>query len=47
MWGAPPRGGSVGPLGARFVYVRDILILNEIWAQDKIYISVPTSALLG
>jgi hypothetical protein len=32
-------GGAFGPLGAaRIDYMRDILVLNEIWAQGKIYI---------
>jgi hypothetical protein len=30
MWGAPPRRGVVGPLGARVICMRDIFILNEI-----------------
>jgi hypothetical protein len=35
--GAPP-GGAVGSLGydARVFCMRDIFILNKIWAQDKI-----------
>jgi hypothetical protein len=37
---------TVGRLeGARFVCMGDIFILNEIWAQDKIYILIGT--LLG
>jgi len=44
--GAPSgSGGAVGPLGGAFICMRDIFILNEIWAQDKIYILVGT--LLG
>jgi hypothetical protein len=34
--GRPP-GEDVGPLGGgRVVYKRDVYILNEIWAQNKI-----------
>jgi hypothetical protein len=35
--GVRPTGGSVGPLGRRVVYMRDIFILNETWEQNKIY----------
>jgi hypothetical protein len=49
LWGACSPGGAVGPLtggGVGGVCMRDIvLILNEIWAQDKVYILVDT--LLG
>jgi hypothetical protein len=40
--GLPPGGGGVfGPLGGgRVVCLRDISILNEIWAQNKTYILV-------
>jgi hypothetical protein len=38
-------GGAVSPLGRKVVYMTDIFILNDIWAQDKIYILVGT--LLG
>jgi hypothetical protein len=38
LWGALPVGGRV-------VCIRDIFILNKIWAEDKIYILVGT--LLG
>jgi hypothetical protein len=34
--GAPPPRGAVGPLGELVVYMRDIFILNEIWAQVKV-----------
>jgi hypothetical protein len=36
----PPPGGVARPLGegARVVCVRDIFILNEVWAQHKTYI---------
>jgi hypothetical protein len=41
-----PRGGVVGPLGGgRVVCMKDIFILDEIWAQHKTYIVVGT--LLG
>jgi hypothetical protein len=36
--GRTPRG-AFGPLwAARIDYMRDILVLNEIWAQGKVYI---------
>jgi hypothetical protein len=35
---ARPPEGAVGHLGARVFCTRDILILNEIWAQDKVYL---------
>jgi hypothetical protein len=36
-----PQGGAVAPMGgASSFFMRDIL--NEIWAQDKIYIFVGT-----
>jgi hypothetical protein len=36
-----PPGGAVGPLGGkRVVGKRDIFILIEIWAQEKIYMLV-------
>jgi hypothetical protein len=36
-------GGAVGPPGkAPVVSMRDIFILNKIWAQDEIYILVCT-----
>jgi hypothetical protein len=36
-----PQGGAVGPLGGkRVVGRRDIFILIEIWAQEKIYMLV-------
>jgi hypothetical protein len=32
----PGEGGTVGPFGeVHVVFMRDIFILNEIWAQDK------------
>jgi hypothetical protein len=38
LWGDSPWG-AVGPRGGRELFVlRDIFILKEIWAQDKIYI---------
>jgi hypothetical protein len=37
LWGAPPRRGAVGPVRGRAICIRDIFILKEIWAQDKIY----------
>jgi hypothetical protein len=38
-----PRRGVFGLLGgAQVVCLRDILILNKIWAEDKIYILVCT-----
>jgi hypothetical protein len=41
--GARPQEGAVGPWGGgRVVCVRYTIILNEIWAQDKIYILVVT-----
>jgi hypothetical protein len=47
QWGAPP-GGAVGLLGGRgVVYMKDIFILNEIWAQDKIYSYMLVDTLLG
>jgi hypothetical protein len=39
--GRPPVG-AVGPRGGRLVCMRDIFILNEIRAQDEIYIFVGT-----
>jgi hypothetical protein len=44
LWSTNTLGGVVGPLGggAR-VCVRDIFILNGIWAQNKIYILIGTS----
>jgi hypothetical protein len=43
---APPPWGAVGPVGgALVVCMKNIFILNEIWAQDKIYILIGT--LLG
>jgi hypothetical protein len=38
--GRAPSGGAVGPLwGGRLVdCMRDIIILNEIWVQGRIYI---------
>jgi hypothetical protein len=46
LW-APPGEGAVGPRGERalVVCVSHIFILNEIWAQDKMYTLVRT--LLG
>jgi hypothetical protein len=43
LWGAPP-GGRCWYLGGggRVVCVRYTIILNEIWAHDKIYILVGT-----
>jgi hypothetical protein len=39
LWHEPPPGAAVGPLReAQVVCMRDIFILNEIWAQDKIHI---------
>jgi hypothetical protein len=45
VWGMPPLhpggGGGGAPLVltvAQVVSTRDIFILNEIWATDKIYI---------
>jgi hypothetical protein len=43
--GRAPQGGVVGPLDGGVISMRDIFILNKIWAQDKIYILVGT--LLG
>jgi hypothetical protein len=40
QWGAPPGGR-----GTRVVCIRDVFILNKIWAQDKIQYLVDT--LLG
>jgi hypothetical protein len=46
--GAPPPRGRCWYFGeARVVCVRDIFILNEIWAQGKIYISVGTFIIIG
>jgi hypothetical protein len=47
VWGASPWGGGVLLVlrEARVVRVRDIFILNEIWAQGEIYILLYT--LLG
>jgi hypothetical protein len=44
LWGAPPGALFIlcGGGEARVVCMRNILILNEIWAQDKIYIFVGT-----
>jgi hypothetical protein len=44
VWGAPPPGGAICPLLEReqVVCIRDIFILKEILAQDKIYILVGT-----
>jgi hypothetical protein len=43
MWGAPPLGGRRWFSGGdRVVCMRYIFILNEIWAQDKMYILVGT-----
>jgi hypothetical protein len=44
LWSAP-NWADVGPLAGLVVCVRDIFILNEIWAQDKICILINT--LLG
>jgi hypothetical protein len=45
VWSAS-HGGTVSPLGGGGdICMRDIFILNEIWALDKVYISVGT--LLG
>jgi hypothetical protein len=43
----PPGGGGRcwSSEGAQIVCLRDIFILNEMWAKDKIYILVGT--LLG
>jgi hypothetical protein len=38
LWEAPPRGALLVLLGARVYCMSDIFILNEIWAQDKLYI---------
>jgi hypothetical protein len=38
-------GGTVGPLVGAKLFIQGTFILNEIWAQDKIYILVGT--LLG
>jgi hypothetical protein len=39
----PPQAGAVGPLGGmRVDCMRNIFILNEIWAQGKIYILIGT-----
>jgi hypothetical protein len=36
--GRAPIGSAVGPWGERRdLFMRDIFILTEIWAQDKIY----------
>jgi hypothetical protein len=40
--GRAPVGGAVGPLGSESFCVRGILILNEIWTQDKVYILAGT-----
>jgi hypothetical protein len=37
-----PLGGALSAVGGASLY-RDMLIFNEIWAQDKIYILVGTS----
>jgi hypothetical protein len=29
-----PLGRAVGPLGGQVIFMEDIFILNEIWAQD-------------
>jgi hypothetical protein len=36
------RGRCWSSGGSRVVCMRDILILNDIWAQDKIYILIGT-----
>jgi hypothetical protein len=44
LWNGTP-GDALRPLGGggRVVCMRDILVLNEMWAQDEIYILVGTS----
>jgi hypothetical protein len=44
LWGAS-LGGAVGPWGAQVDCIRDILVLNKIWVQGKIYILI--GVLLG
>jgi hypothetical protein len=34
--GAPP-GGAVGPLDVLLVFMRDIFVMKQIWAQGNIY----------
>jgi hypothetical protein len=34
--GRAPLGGAVGYMGGASFCVRDLFILKEIWAQDKI-----------
>lgn len=38
--GAPPGGGRCWSWGLRVHCMKDILILNEIWEEDKIYIVI-------
>jgi hypothetical protein len=42
LYGPPPGGRCWSSGGARVVCMRDIFILNEIWAQHKTYILVGT-----
>jgi hypothetical protein len=37
---APLGGGAAGPHGIASSSYEDILILNEMWAQDKMYVLV-------
>jgi hypothetical protein len=42
----PPPGALLAPRRVRFLCMRDIFILDEIWKQDKIYILVDIYHLL-
>jgi hypothetical protein len=42
LWGAASWGALLVLWGVRVVFMRDKFVLNEIWAQDKIYIFVGT-----
>jgi hypothetical protein len=45
LWGAPPEGAQLVLWDGRVGCTRDIILLNEMWVQSKIYILVGT--LLG